>query len=66
MKDGYGRASRWGVGEHGYRERGIGSGLMTYHGICCESAMLGYVYRTYQVKLPPPPWAFLVSIEQGG
>ena len=43
MKDGYGWASTWGVGEHGYRERGIGSGLMTYHGICCESTMLGYV-----------------------
>ena len=55
-----------GSGGNGYRERGIGSGLMTYHGICCESAMLGYVYRTYQVKLPHPPLPFLQSIKLGG
>ena len=41
MEDVFGRAGGRGNGEYSNRERGMGSELLTYHGICFSCAMLG-------------------------
>ena len=42
------------MGEYGHRERGMGSELLTYHGICCQCAMLGsWIRITFMFPLDP-------------